>query len=467
MDTVYVKSVLSEINHVKNDSSLCVTEALISYYDKADMIIQESGYDITCGEFIQESFTKPKKNERIITKVVLAIPRFIYKMIKSIVDGITKLTRKKKPATVHMTQETFDKTINIIDRMSKDQDIRRLMTGAIVGTTAVVGTFLKKRYEAAKKAVNSIGERYSEYKQYQTDKAYNRGQFEKAKADSQNKIKEMVAVTTKDDEIAVILGTDIEGIAKQGIPTFLEEISRRIHNIQAGDLTSKSKYTKELDEAIFAIENNPYLFTAWLYPDWYNKRAYSFSKYREEYEAFKTSDFSNTIKAKSEEITNTITAGFKRFAKNEEQANKKEEAYKEEATTYSMKILNIINARISYILSYLDELDKLVVSSYDELIKHAKSEKKDYKEYHKKKREMLYYDNPEMDPDHDKEEDKEDDKENKKDKEKKNDSSDSSDKAGDDDKSNNTDQQKADTKTDSLNINDQDQIRKKISDQEN
>lgn len=443
MDSVYVKSVLSEIDRVKNDSSLCVIEALISYYDKADMIIQENSYDITCDEFVQESFTKPKKNESIITKVVLAIPRFIYKMIKAIVDGITKLTQKRKPARVHMTQETFDKTIDTIDTLSKDEDIRKLATGAFVGTAAVVGTFLKKRYESAKNAVNSIGEHYSEYKQYRADRGYTRGQFEKVKADCQNKIKEMVALSIKDDEIAVIMGTDIEGIARQGIPRFLDGIFRQIHNIRAGDLNSKSKYVKELDEAIFAIENNPYLFNAWLYPDYSNKQAYSFSKYREEYEAFKTSDFSNMIKAKSEEITNTITAGFKRFAKNEKQANKKEESYKEEAAAYSMKILNIINARISYVLSYLDELDKLVVDSYAELLKHAKSENKDYKEYHKNKNEILYYDNPEMDPNYHKEEDKET----------KDESSDS-DKVEDDDKSNDTSQQKADAKTENLDLDD-------------
>ena len=73
------------------ESKINVIDALIMESMKLQMIMNESESSADF-QIYQESFAKPDKNESTLTKVALAVPRFIYMLIKTIIDGF-KLTR--------------------------------------------------------------------------------------------------------------------------------------------------------------------------------------------------------------------------------------------------------------------------------------------------------------------------------------------------------------------------------------
>ena len=148
MEHVLETSIFDEITFAKNEATLNVLDALIMEYDKLDAIMQGSE---RANEFqiVQESFTKPSKNEGALTKIALAVPRAIYALIKAIVDGFKRAFGNKN----RVSAETIEHASKVVENLTGNEEVMKLVCGAVVGTASAVGLFLKARYNAAKKKI--------------------------------------------------------------------------------------------------------------------------------------------------------------------------------------------------------------------------------------------------------------------------------------------------------------------------
>lgn len=112
--------IINQIDDIQRDSQIAVCEALLMSYDKANMIIES--YDGNFAEFpiVMESVNK--NDEPFWQKILLFIPR----LISQIFDGIRKSISKKNKADAHIIDKLPESYKN-----KKKPDINKIAMGAV------------------------------------------------------------------------------------------------------------------------------------------------------------------------------------------------------------------------------------------------------------------------------------------------------------------------------------------------
>ena len=110
MNNLFDTEIFDEIKVMEYESKINVIDALVMESLKLEMIMKESESSADF-QIYQESFAKPAKNESTLTKVALAIPRFIYMLIKTIIDGFKKAFGKKESFVTPKQAENLSEII--------------------------------------------------------------------------------------------------------------------------------------------------------------------------------------------------------------------------------------------------------------------------------------------------------------------------------------------------------------------
>lgn len=124
--TPTIIDIINQIDNVQRDSQIAVCEALLMSYDKADMIIES--YDGNFEEFPIVMESANKNDEPFWQKILLFIPR----LISQIFDGIRKSISKENKADTRILDKLPESYKN-----KKKPDINKIVMGA-----AGVGIFV-------------------------------------------------------------------------------------------------------------------------------------------------------------------------------------------------------------------------------------------------------------------------------------------------------------------------------------
>lgn len=361
-------AIFDEITFAKNEATLDVLTALVVEYDKMDYIMSHSD----CSEqfsIVQESFTKPRKDESVVTKIALAIPRAIYIIIKSIVDGFKNAFGKKES---FWTPETINGSFKIVDNLTSDPEVMKLVCGAVVGTAAAVGAFCKARYNKAKQKITEYTTERRERKETRAAIQY---EFAKFKTMAKNMINDMFALyVNEDDKVGLILLTDIDDIRVNGVDRYLKSIREHVDSIcaQSGHLASKSKFNDKMKDVMFDVDHNVVLFKHMI-PDTSSPKDYTIAEYNKAMNKFASADFSNKTKDALKEIENSIVMAYQSFEKSSEKAEAKEESLAKKAEkNYGLEIVHIVEQRINFMKDWLIDLNKAINEAIDEYNKTMK-----------------------------------------------------------------------------------------------
>ena len=361
-------AIFDEITFAKNEAILDVLTALVVEYDKMDYIMSHSD----CSEqfsIVQESFTKPRSDESVVTKIALAIPRAIYIIIKSIVDGFKNAFGKKES---FWTPEVINGSFKIMDNLTSDPEVMKLVCGAVVGTAAAVGAFCKARYNKAKQKITEYTTEHRERKETRAAIQY---EFANFKTKAKSMINDMFALyVDEDDKVGLILFTDIDDIRVNGVDRYLKSIKTHVDDIcsQSGHLTSKGKFDDKMKDVLFDIDHNVVLFRHMI-PDTVFPKDYTINEYNKAMSKFASADFSNKTKDALKDIENSIVMAYQSFEKSSEKADAKEESLAKKAKkNYGLEIVHIVEQRINFMKEWLIELNNAINKAIDEYNKTMK-----------------------------------------------------------------------------------------------
>ena len=367
MEHVLETSIFDEITFAKNEATLNVLDALIMEYDKLDAIMQGSE---RANEFqiVQESFTKPSKNEGALTKIALAVPRAIYALIKAIVDGFKRAFGNKN----RVSAETIEHASKVVENLTGNEEVMKLVCGAVVGTASAVGLFLKARYNAAKKKITDT---VNEHRETRDTKASIRSTFENEKSAAKAAIENMAGLYVNEkDEVGIILFTDLDEIRTEGVKKYLSGIKTHVENVCNGRYTSKREFNSNMDKALFDIEHNFTLFT-YMRPYKDDATDYTMSEYQTAMSMFGKDTFTNIIDKYMNDIAERIVTVYKGFESSSKKADEKEEKFEEQVKkNYGEEIVKIVNERIMFLQNWLIDLDKFITTAINEYNKKMKSE---------------------------------------------------------------------------------------------
>lgn len=366
MDHVLETAVFDEIYFAECEAKLGVLDALFYECDKLDNIMKYSG---NSNEFqiVQESFTKPAKNESTLTKVALAIPRFIYMMIKKIAEGFKKAFGKKNS---FVTPQNVENASEIIKNLTGNEEFVKLACGAVVGAFATVKLFCKITYDKGKEKVDK---KLGEYRENKAAKIASNAEFTEMKMRANDAIKDMVAIYVKEDgSTGLLIRTDMQKLF-DGVQAQIDAAKELVHRVcqHAGNYTSKSEFRKNLDKLKYDIDHDSTIFR-YLTPSIYPKD-YTFGEYQAVMQKFCKANFTQEIEEGMNAITSIIGGAFKVFITNTNKAEKKTEQLEDNAQErYTQDINKMILDRIDFAKDWTIKLNDHVntaVKEFNELIK--------------------------------------------------------------------------------------------------
>lgn len=367
MDNVLETAIFDEIYFAECEAKLGVLDALFYECDKLENIMKYSensdGFQI-----VQESFTKPSKNESTLTKVALAIPRFIYMLIKKIADGFKKAFGKKENFT---TPQTVENASEIIRNLTGSEEFMKMACGAIIGGFAAVKLFCKNRYKEVKTKVDVYREKKNTRAEVRASSQHNYAKF---KALATSAIPDMFGFYVKDDNsIGVLIFTDLDQLRDVAVGKYLsllkEEIDQTCGN--AGYYKSKSDFEKLLKDVMFDIDHNASLYT-YMVPDRSSPVDYTYNEYVEAMMKFSRESYTKPIEEWLKQVNNSIVTAYQTFERSTKKADEKEEAFSKEAQKkYCDDINMIVGQRIDFMCQWVIELGKAIdkgVEEYNKLI---------------------------------------------------------------------------------------------------
>ena len=352
---------IDNIYFANQDSEYNVINALYLEYDKIEQILLETDNPV-----IQESFTKPSRNESTLTKVVLAVPRFIYKIINAIITKIKSIFKPKRQAPIITPEERGKMINNIIEFIKEDPGMSVLVSGAVVGTAAYF-----------KSKVKSLKDDMDAKKQYKQTSRYARDEFNIKKNEVLDKkyIKEhqllQFEVPNKDSKEQYIKILSPIQISKS-----IDDMKKFINNNKQGIINStsttanvknKKDYFNKLDAILKDLNNNTFVANQVLLS--LDKFEYTQEEWNKEIQSINTKELSEYMKSEFSAIGTHIGKTLKGFYESEEEADKKEDKLIKEGDKYTEKIITAMEKHILLFVNMIDVLNNMVQESFIELSK--------------------------------------------------------------------------------------------------
>lgn len=352
---------IDNIYFANQDSEYNVINALYLEYDKIEQILLETDNPV-----IQESFTKPSRNESALTKVVLAVPRFIYTIINAIITKIKSIFKPKHQAPIITPEERGKMINNIIEFIKEDPGMSVLVSGAVVGTAA----YFKSKVKSLKDDIDAK-------KQYKQTSRTVRDEFNGKKNDVLNKeyIKEhqllQIEVPNKDSSEQYIKILSPIQISKS-----IDDMKKFINNNKQGIINStgtianvknKKDYFNKLDAILKDINNNTFVSNQVLMS--LDKFEYTQEEWNKEIQSINTKELSEYMKSEFTTIGEHIGKTLKGFYESEEEADKKEDKLIKEGNKYAEKIITAMEKHILLFADVIDVLNNMVQESFIELSK--------------------------------------------------------------------------------------------------
>ena len=365
MEYVLETAIFDEITFAKNEAVLDVIDALVVEYDKMDYIMSHTD----CSDefsIVQESFTKPKKDEGTVTKIALAVPRAIYALIKAIVDGFKNAFGKKES---FMTPERIDQSFKIVNNLTKDKEFMKLACGVVVGTFAYIKLFCKNKHEQFVEARNERAE-------MKTKKFNAAFDFENNRRKAIENVNKMFAFyVNEDDTVGLVMFVDLHKLKGKVIDDFLRGIEDHIgaYCRQASTCKTPADFDKIMENALYDVDHNDGLFKAMGFVDTIVPKDYTFKEYESCMKKFMEANFSNSISDICTNINRMICSTYKAFESKVEEADKKEEKLTERADNkYGTKIQKILESRMTFLKEWLVLLNKTINTAIEEYNKTMK-----------------------------------------------------------------------------------------------
>lgn len=356
---------IDNIYFANQDSEYNVINALYLEYDKIEQILLETDNPV-----IQESFTKPSRNESTLTKVVLAVPRFIYKIINAIITKIKSIFKPKRQAPIITPEEQGKMINNIIEFIKEDPGMSVLVSGAVVGTAA----YFKSKVKSLKDDIDLSIDIKKQYKQMSREirdetnfkkievldkeyiKAHQLLQFEVPKKDSKEKyikILSPIQISKSIDDMKKFINH-----TKQGI----------IYSTNAtANVKNKKDYFNKLDAILKDLNNNTFVANQVLMS--LDKFEYTQEEWNKEIQSINTKELSEYMKSEFSAIGTHIGKTLKGFYESEEEADKKEDKLINEGNKYAEKIITAMEKHILLFVNVIDVLNNMVQESFIELSK--------------------------------------------------------------------------------------------------
>lgn len=367
MDHLFDTEIFDEIKIMEYESKINVIDALIMESMKLQMIMNESESSSDF-QIYQESFAKPDKNESTLTKVALAVPRFIYMLIKTIIDGFKKAFGKKESFE---TPKQVENLSEIIKNLTSNEDFMKMACGAVIGGFAAVKLFCKKKYTEVKTKIDN----HREEKLRREDiKASSQKNFMRFRALAMDAIHEgaMFGLYVNDDNtIGIVMLTDIDKLRDEAVNDFLKSIASYVDE-QCGKSNyykSKSDFDKLLKDVMFDIQHNTRLYS-YMIPDAVFPKDYTIKEYQTAFQKFTTVKYDKTIEKYMEQINASIVMAYQTFEKSVDKADAKEEKFSAEAQKkYCDDIDIIIGKRIEFMKEWIVELNDAINKAITEFNK--------------------------------------------------------------------------------------------------
>jgi hypothetical protein len=377
MEHVLETAVFDEIYFAECEAKLGVLDALFYECDKLENIME---FSENANEFqiVQESFTKPDKNEGTLKKVALAVPRFIYMLIKKIADAFKKAFGKKES---FKNPENNEKLFELVMSLVQDQEVMKLVCGAIVGTAVTVKAFCKKRYKQVSTKVTTIVDEQRAMRQAKSNIRY---EFSKFKSLARESIYDMFGIYVNEkNKTGLIMMTAVEALTvadnpKIGVGLYLSSIKQRVSQVCANSAKYKKRSVldNELEKVMFEIDNNIVLLKQMI-PDTVTPYDLTFEEYQEIMKKFTSKNFTQAIEDSMVFINNQIVTAYQTYENSSDAAEKKTEKFEKRADNkYCDEIERIIAERITFLEEWMVLLNNAINKAVDEFNKKITSNTK-------------------------------------------------------------------------------------------
>ena len=350
--------IISYIDDAILESRINVLDAMIAECDKIETLKEEcfcEGYSI-----FQEA-DEPEKEESTLSKVLLAIPRFIAMLFKAIKDGIKKcvdmIKTDKEPKLTELASTK--------EGISLGTGVKVMIAGGIAG--AGIAAYSKHKVGEIKKHRKHV----------------ERNSHEVTKAEINANINRIIAIKINGDgDSSILIKTSFKDIMN-AVVTYWHSIMEGLKDVCGVYAKNHpiTEFESKLKDLVFSAKNpNNDILKSFL-PNWdeelgqsdgpfVDKETFkSMTEYRNAISQFSEKSFVDRFTKYGDKILEYIVAAYKSYELDKDKANSAEniEKYRKKAGPYAIQILEGLKEMFNFLMAYLQKMTKLVADSFREL----------------------------------------------------------------------------------------------------